>query len=127
MTFIAIIVVGIIALIAALACWDLFTSSYTLPLTSDEVHMVTTKDLWQVKLFRYLPKASRKKKGEPVLLCHGAASNQFNFVLPQSKSLVDALTGAGYDCWLIEFRGARSSVPPFGRKLREPWRKCGIA
>jgi len=84
---------------------------------ADEVHMVTTPDLWQIRLCRYLPTGG---SGEPVLLVHGFMANHLNFALPEGDSLADVLSEAGYDCWLIELRGSTSSVPPFGRSRTEP-------
>ena len=79
--------------------------------------MVRTPDLWRVRLCRYRP---RKGEGEPVFLCHSLLANQFNFTLPRGASLVDVLAESGYDCWVIDLRGARSSIPPFGRKRSQP-------
>lgn len=84
---------------------------------ADEVHMVTTPDLWRIRLCRYKPKTV---PGEPVFLCHGFMSNQFNFTLPEGESLIDHLTGRGYDCWAIDLRGNLSSAAPFGRTYDDP-------
>jgi len=84
---------------------------------ADEVHAVTTPDLWRVRLCRYKPKSG---KGEPVFLCHGFMSNQFNFTLPDGQALVDYLTENGYDCWTIDLRGNLSSFAPFGRSFNDP-------
>ncbi|MBI5094420.1 MAG: alpha/beta fold hydrolase [Candidatus Hydrogenedentes bacterium] len=35
---------------------------------------------------------------------------------PPGESLADYLSQAGYDCWAIDLRGTRSSIPPYGRK-----------
>ena len=93
--------------------WMLLSSALSMPSGADEVYAVTTADLWEVRLYRYKP---RQGGGEPVFLCHSAMANQFNFTSPAGASLVDTLVEDGYDCWIIELRGSRSSIPPFGRK-----------
>jgi len=84
---------------------------------ADEVHMVVTPDLWRIRLCRYKPKTG---PGEPVFLCHGFMSNQFNFTLPDGEAIVDYLTQRGYDCWTVDLRGNLSSVAPFGRTYDDP-------
>jgi pimeloyl-ACP methyl ester carboxylesterase len=84
---------------------------------ADEVHMVVTPDLWRIRLCRY---KSKTGAGEPVLLCHGFMSNQFNFTLPDGEAMVDYLAARGYDCWTIDLRGNLSSVPPYGRTYNDP-------
>lgn len=84
---------------------------------ADEIHMVTTPDLWNIRLCRY---KAKRGPGEPIFLCHGFMANQFNFALPAGKGMVDFLSEAGYDCWAIDLRGNLCTVPPFGRKRGEP-------
>jgi polyhydroxyalkanoate synthase len=84
---------------------------------ADEVHMVVTADLWRIRLCRY---KSKTGGGEPVFICHGFMSNQFNFTLPEGEALVDYLTARGYDCWTIDLRGNLSSVAPYGRTYDDP-------
>jgi polyhydroxyalkanoate synthase len=84
---------------------------------ADETHMLITPDLWRVRLCRYKNKTG---PGEPVLLCHGFISNQFNWTLPDNEAVVDYLAERGYDCWTIDLRGNLSSIPPFGRTYDEP-------
>ena len=92
--------------------------AYAPPVRADEIHFARTNDLWQLRLCRFKPKHVRT--GEPVILCHGLASNHYFFTLPEGDSLVDVLTEHGYDCWVPELRGARSSIPAFGRNLNQP-------
>ncbi|MBI4560389.1 MAG: alpha/beta fold hydrolase, partial [Candidatus Hydrogenedentes bacterium] len=106
----------ILAVVACLVWWWLLRT-FTLPIRAHEVHLVTTKDLWKVQLCRFRPKYG---KGEPVLLCHGLMANHFNFETPEGLCLVDTLMDHGYDCWLLDLRGNRSSIPPFGRRRSEP-------
>ncbi len=103
--------------LVAFAAWALEASSYSAPVTSDEVHIITTPDLWRIRLYRH---KAKKGPGEPVFLCHGFMSNQWNFTVPPGESMADLLASEGYDCWLIDLRGARSSIPAPGRTLDEP-------
>ena len=79
---------------------------------ADEVHTVTTKDGWKIKLLRYRQREG--EGGEPVFICHGFAANHWNFALPARDGLVDTLAERGYDCWVVDLRGNRTSVPPAG-------------
>ncbi|HOZ45593.1 MAG TPA: alpha/beta fold hydrolase [Candidatus Hydrogenedentes bacterium] len=101
---------------ASLIYWCSVSAKYTQPERADEIHTVTTPDLWKIRLFRYRPVRGR---GEPVFLCHGMFGNRFNYTLPAGMSLVDTLIAKGYDCWVIDLRGTRSSTPPFGRSRTE--------
>lgn len=78
-----------------------------------ETHVATTKDGWKITLYRF---KREETPGKRVLLCHGAAGNHLNFASPRGDSLVDVLVEHGYDCWLVELRGSRSSTPPRGKK-----------
>lgn len=86
------------------------------PVSADEVHTVMTEDCWPIRLFRHKPKGGQ---GEPVFMCHALATNHLNYELPHGHSLADALSAAGYDCWLIDLRGNRNSPAPKGRSRRE--------
>jgi polyhydroxyalkanoate synthase len=103
--------------IAAFAAWLVAALSYRDPITADEVYLVTTPDLWKIRLCRHKPKGGR---GEPVFFCHGFMSNQFDFAHPPGESMADFFAGKGYDCWLIDLRGAKSSIPAFGRSRNDP-------
>ena len=117
MTAFVIIIVCLAAALVAVLYGILRVSSYTPPVRADEVHTVTTPDLWRIRLCRYKPASG---KGEPIFLCHGFMSNQFNWSSIPEASAVDALVKRGYDCWAIDLRGNQSSIPPFGRTLDEP-------
>ncbi|MCX5040476.1 MULTISPECIES: alpha/beta fold hydrolase [Streptomyces] len=41
-----------------------------------------------------------------VLLLHGLTASADMFVLPETRNLVDALLGAGYEPWLLDWRGS---------------------
>lgn len=106
--FIVLVVVG-----AAVGYWVWLSRTYGLSVKPENVYTAKTKDLWDVKLYRF---PSATGKGEPVFLCHGLLANHWNLASPPGGSLADYLSQAGYDCWAIDLRGCRSSTPPFGRK-----------
>jgi len=109
------ILICVVALII-LACvyWMVLRHFLTSPLRVAETHWIRTPDLWHVRLCRY----RRKAGGEPVLLLHGTLANHLTFAVPQGRSLIDTLTAQGYDCWCLDLRGTRSSVPPYGVSRR---------
>jgi pimeloyl-ACP methyl ester carboxylesterase len=84
---------------------------FELPLDGIELHPIYTSDGWRILLYRHRRGTSN---GEPVLLCHGYCSNHWNLTVPRGESLADYLAEAGYDCWAIDLRGSRSSMPPAG-------------
>jgi len=111
-----IVVVCVLAALAAVFCALVLVGSRQDPVHADEVHTVATEDLWGVRLCRY---KAKRGPGEPVFMCHGFMSNQFNFAIPAGESMADYLAAKGYDCWLIDLRGRLSSVPPFGKTRDE--------
>jgi len=74
---------------------------------------VTTPDGWQVTVFRAPPTAAHGGgwTGTPVLLVHGTSVNRHNYVHPGSD-LAGYLAALGFDVWLAEYRGDRTSVAP---------------
>ncbi len=92
--------------------WSILESMYPEAVRSKEVHTVTTRDLWKLRMCRF---RKGRTEGEPVLLVHGALANHHNFTAPEGHSLVDFLAAKGYDCWAIDLRGCKSSEPPFER------------
>lgn len=110
----AVLVLFLIAIVAATAVSAysmIVASKYGLAVPADEIHYAATQDKWNLRLCRHRPESGA---GEPVILVPGTMANQFNFTLPLGESLVDHLVAAGYDCWCLDYRGARSSVPPTG-------------
>lgn len=99
-------------LLLVLLYWSMLESLFPEKLSSTEVVHITTGDLWKIRMCRY---RRGRTGGQPVLLIHGANSNQYNFTVPEGLSLVDFLVERGYDCWTIDLRGCRSSVAPFER------------
>ncbi len=87
-------------------------SMYGEKIRTGEVYLVSTPDLWKIRVCRY---RRGRTLGEPVLFCHGAGANHHNFSLPENESLIDYLMEKGYDCWAVDLRGCRSSHPPQGK------------
>ncbi len=104
------VVFGLVLLV--LLYWSMLDSLFPEKLNTNEVVLVTTQDLWKIRMCRY---RKGRTGGQPILLVHGANTNQHNFTSPEGVSLVDALVERGYDCWTVDLRGCRSSIPPFER------------
>ena len=57
-----------------------------------------------------------------MLLCHGLGANRYNLDAPGQLSLARWLCKQGFDCWVIELRGAGdSSRPRLTNRLRYNW------
>ena len=83
--------------------------------------MATTEDGWKLALHRYPPVTSEQYR-EPVILCHGFATNRFSFDLDEEHSMARYLNARGFDVWLVEFRGhGASDMPGEGRGLTYGW------
>ena len=81
---------------------------------------VTTADGWTLALFRVPPAAGTEDRpghGVPLLMPHGTSVNRFNYMTPGSD-LAGYLSSLGYDVWVPEHRGDRTSRGPTGRDLR---------
>ncbi len=100
-------------IVLAYAYWVWLLAMYPEPVPADEIHWVTTRDLWKLRVYRRRPASG---EGEPVLLCHGLGSNSLSLLVPPGESLADDLAAHGYDCWIVDYRGDRSAVPPYGRR-----------
>ena len=74
-----------------------------------EAHPFTTSDDYVVTLYRRRAEPGTSRKERPVLFLHGANSNRFCFGVNPDASFTGYLNRLGYDVWLLEFRGARSS------------------
>lgn len=81
---------------------------------------VTTADGWKVALFRVPPAGGvgEPHHGTPVLLAHGTAVNRMNYSHTGSD-LGGYLASLGFDVWLLEYRGDRTSVPPSAKDWRQ--------
>ncbi len=107
------LVIGAVAALAFAAYYQFMLRALHIELRAREIHTIQTSDGWRIRLFRYRKGGS---SGEPVLLVHGYTSNHWNLTLPQGESLADYLVEQGYDCWAIDLRSNRTSLPPPGTK-----------
>ena len=110
-----ILIVGTVAAAVGI-CRVILGMTLTESSRASEIHTVRTADGWHITLFRY---RAATGAGEPVFLCHGVMENQFTFSSPPGHSLIDVLTEKGYDCWHIELRGNRSSLPAIRHRRSE--------
>ncbi len=92
------------------------------PDTLPDFHaMVATDDGWQVATFRVPPAPGTEAlahHGTPVLLAHGTCVNRMNLSFDGSD-ISRHLSRQGFDVWLTEYRGDRTSVPPDARTWRQ--------
>jgi len=91
---------------------------------------VATDDGWRIAMFR-VPAApstaSEPHHGTPVLMAHGTVVNRGNFTI-EGSNLAQYLANRGFDVWLMEYRGDRSSIPPDERTwTRGAWTVDDIA
>ena len=78
---------------------------------------------WRIALHRYIPPRGPLPGQVPVLLCHGLGANRFNMDAPGRKSLAKYLCRLGFDCWVIELRGAGMSTRRgFRQRFQYDWR-----
>lgn len=101
------------------------------PATLDRYHAtVTTDDGWSLAVFRVPPAPGTEDRpghGEPVLMPHGTSVNRFNYMTPGSD-LAGYLSSLGYDVWVPEHRGDRTSRGPDPRAYRRgEWSMDDIA
>jgi pimeloyl-ACP methyl ester carboxylesterase len=75
--------------------------------------LACTKDGWSIAVHRR--RAPARRFAQPVLLCHGLATNHLNFDFQPPYSLAHALAEAGFDVYSLDWRGAGDSRPPRGR------------
>jgi pimeloyl-ACP methyl ester carboxylesterase len=75
---------------------------------------VTTADGWTLALFRVPPAPGTEGlpgHGVPILMPHGTSVNRLNY-MNEGSDLAGFLSRAGYDVWVPESRGDRTSQPP---------------
>jgi len=72
-----------------------------------------TRDGWAIALHQRTPKV--RAFVEPVLLCHGLATNHLNLDFEPPYSLACAFAEAGFTTFSLDWRGAGASRPPPGR------------
>ena len=84
-------------------------------------YFARTTDGWKIALYRYRPEDGGLPGQSPVLLCHGLGANRYNMDAPK-RSLARWLCRRGFDCWVIELRGAgRSERPGLLSGRRREW------
>jgi pimeloyl-ACP methyl ester carboxylesterase len=86
--------------------------------TGDCVFAVT-EDSWKIALWRFQGDGQRR---HPVLLCHGLGANRFNLDAPGESSVARYLQREGFDCWVVELRGAGKSRHAKPIWSRRRWR-----
>jgi pimeloyl-ACP methyl ester carboxylesterase len=75
-----------------------------------ETLRVPTADGWTLSVHRL--RASPRRFEQPVVLCHGLANNHRLFSFHGAQNLAGYLAQAGFDCYLVDLRGAGGSGPP---------------
>jgi len=113
---------GLLVLVALVLATGCATTRMATTERLDHFHdMVTADDGWQVALFHVPPAVGPEAGahvGTPVLLAHGTCVNRTNFML-EGSDLARYLSEQGFDVWLTEYRGDRSSRSPDRRAWRE--------
>jgi pimeloyl-ACP methyl ester carboxylesterase len=78
---------------------------------------VVTDDGWELAVFRFPPTPAASEEpwfGTPVVLWHGTALNRYNYIT-EGSNLARHLSERGFDVWIPEYRGDRSSRGPTRR------------
>ena len=93
---------------------------FPLPHQADEILFAENKAGFRLALYRYRP--ARLTPGrEPLILCHGLASNRHFLDYNNRYSLARYLCRQGFDCFVVELRGRGLSQPKTGRRLTWAW------
>lgn len=82
---------------------------------------VRTPDGWELSMFRWRPSAAGPEAtvdGVPVILAHGTAVNRMTF-LAEGSHWAEYLSARGFDVWIPEYRGDRSSRAPDVRTRKQ--------
>ncbi|MBI3072402.1 MAG: alpha/beta fold hydrolase [Deltaproteobacteria bacterium] len=87
--------------------------------TNGTLLFAQTEDHWKIALWRFQGAGRRQ---HPVLLCHGLGANRFNLDAPGENSVARYLQREGFDCWVIELRGAGKSRHAKPIWSRRRWR-----
>ncbi len=90
---------------------------------------VQTADGWSLAVFRVPPAPGTEDlpgHGVPVFMPHGTSVNRFNY-MTEGSDLAGYLSSRGYDVWVPESRGDRTSRGPDGAYRRGEWSIDDIA
>jgi pimeloyl-ACP methyl ester carboxylesterase len=102
------VLLGVAGACAALSAWVWVTRWLTRPGPDGSRHLrARCADGWSLAVY-HRPAANRRF-AEPVLLCHGLAANRYNFDLDPPYSLSAFLADAGFECFVLEWRGTGGS------------------
>jgi pimeloyl-ACP methyl ester carboxylesterase len=88
---------------------------------------VKTRDGWTLVAHRFRPRVAPRPGAAPVILCHGLSYNASFWNLDPSCSLVEYLTGAGYDVWVADLRGSGASTKWVAKLAEAPEMAIGEA
>jgi pimeloyl-ACP methyl ester carboxylesterase len=109
-TALAIVVgVGFVAVLYLLAV----RRAYRLRGSRPKRLLARARDGWAIAVHQRSPAVRRF--AEPVLLCHGLATNHLNLDFELPYSLAHAFAEAGFEVFSLDWRGAGASHPPRGR------------
>lgn len=104
-----------VAALATFALWVWTARRLTRPGADGSRHLrALCADGWSLAVYHRAP--AKRRWAEPVVLCHGLAANRYNFDLDPPYSLSAYLAEAGFECFVLEWRGTGGSRrPPPGR------------
>ena len=72
-------------------------------------------DRWELAVYHRRP--TQRRFAQPVLLCHGLATNHHYFDFDEPHSVAHYLAQMGFECFTVEWRGTGASArPPRGRR-----------
>ena len=115
-----------VRLVLALVCVGLLSACAAVPIRKPHQldHFeatVRTPDGWELSLFRWRPAPGpdARVNGVPVILAHGTAVNRMTF-LAEGSDWAAFLSSRGFDVWIPEYRGDRSSRAPD----RRTWKRA---
>lgn len=110
------LLVGVAVAGAAFVGWVWAIRRLTRPGPDGSRHLrARCVDGWSLAVYHRA--AAPRRFVEPVVLCHGLAANRYNFDLDPPYSLSAFLADAGFECFVLEWRGTGGSRPqPAGRK-----------